>query len=245
MEKKKQNNPKTTGDDPSDGEQDILNSALHFLDSVVRKNGRVLDPNNVYEEDRDEEIVAMRGWNLAVTADGKYSLKSPSRGDNLWPKRQPFRSECIASIPFPGLPAWALTTNQNSSPTTHSSPHAGCWCGVYGLKPGVRKVIGTVAGEAYLFGDYVEHDLGFRAQFAYPKNLKWFRCSWCEETYRMNELLIRRNAFNERRNSFVYDVHQSCKSCLGGPHYGNGIEFIPLSHAIEKLEYEYNLEVAR
>ena len=102
--------------------------------------------------------------------------------------------------------------------------------------------MGWVAGEVYLFGNYVEHELGYRAQYAYPKNLTWFRCSWCGHGNRMNDLeILRRTGRSPQMR-----VHQVCKSCLYGPgglRYGKKTNSIPLSYAIEELEYEYALEV--
>ena len=103
--------------------------------------------------------------------------------------------------------------------------------------------LGGISGEAYLFGDYVEHDLGFRAQYAYPKNLTWFRCSYCETGYRMNNLLISTTSPRESENSTVSDVYQVCVACLGSDRYRKKTDLIPLSYVIEKLENEYNLEV--
>ena len=38
-------------------------------------------------------------------------------------------------------------------------------------------------------------------------------------------------------------VPLSCKFCVVLHPYGNGTDLIPLSYVIEKLEYEYQLEV--
>ncbi|MBZ5661702.1 MAG: hypothetical protein LAO08_14950 [Acidobacteriia bacterium] len=55
-------------------------------------------------------------------------------------------------------------------------PHSDCTCGVYAAKnlEHLRQIGYAqrgIHGEVYLWGTVVEHKLGWRAQFAYPKNL--------------------------------------------------------------------------
>ena len=59
---------------------------------------------------------------------------------------------------------------------THELPHSDCTCGVYAAKNiehlrqfGYERR--GIHGEVYLWGTVVEHKLGWRAQFAYPKSL--------------------------------------------------------------------------
>jgi hypothetical protein len=59
------------------------------------------------------------------------------------------------------------------------APADGCSCGIYAAKDyqHLQKICSSecveafVHGEVYLWGKVVEHDLGYRAQFAYPKSL--------------------------------------------------------------------------
>jgi hypothetical protein len=60
----------------------------------------------------------------------------------------------------------------------HRPPNPDCTCGVYAAKkPEHLRKLGYaeydygVHGEVYLRGTVVEHSLGWRAQFAYPKSL--------------------------------------------------------------------------
>jgi CheY-like chemotaxis protein len=61
----------------------------------------------------------------------------------------------------------------------HTPPRGNCTCGIYAAKSFDQlRTIGYaryahrgVRGEAYLWGTVVEHKLGWRAQFAYPKTL--------------------------------------------------------------------------
>ena len=55
-------------------------------------------------------------------------------------------------------------------------PQAICTCGIYAVKTlhHFRSMVYAkcgIYGEVYLWGKVVEHELGYRAQFAYPKNL--------------------------------------------------------------------------
>ena len=59
----------------------------------------------------------------------------------------------------------------------HESPRLDCRCGVYAAKTfdrlermGYTEAEGGVRGEVFLWGRVVEHDHGWRAQFAYPRN---------------------------------------------------------------------------
>jgi hypothetical protein len=61
--------------------------------------------------------------------------------------------------------------------TNHGAPADGCSCGIYAAKDyqHLQKINCSVEyalhGEVYLWGKVVEHDLGYRAQCAYPKSL--------------------------------------------------------------------------
>jgi hypothetical protein len=58
----------------------------------------------------------------------------------------------------------------------HAAPHSDCTCGVYAAK-NIEHLRTTgywqygIYGEVNLWGTVVEHKLGWRAQFAYPKSL--------------------------------------------------------------------------
>lgn len=74
---------------------------------------------------------------------------------------------------FPGC---ALEANTARCRKEHAAPTDGCTCGVYAARNLVHlQEIGYarygVHGEVYLWGTVVEHQLGWRAQYAYPKSL--------------------------------------------------------------------------
>jgi hypothetical protein len=75
-------------------------------------------------------------------------------------------------VPGQYVAAQCWATNSGA----HPSPEETCSCGIYGaktfqhlLKLGYRDY--EVFGEVYLWGFVVEHPLGYRGQFAYPKTL--------------------------------------------------------------------------
>jgi hypothetical protein len=74
---------------------------------------------------------------------------------------------------FPGC---ALEANTSRCRKEHAAPKDGCTCGVYAARDLAHlQEIGYarygVHGEVYLWGTVVEHQLGWRAQYAYPKSL--------------------------------------------------------------------------
>jgi hypothetical protein len=58
----------------------------------------------------------------------------------------------------------------------HHAPHARCSCGIYAAKSLIDLFLfgyarRGICGEVYLWGTVVEHEQGWRAQYAYPKSL--------------------------------------------------------------------------
>jgi preprotein translocase subunit YajC len=108
-------------------------------------------------------IVGFRVWQWDAT--GLRSLNG-----ERWVAHQPLSAVCRADVcgSIAGL-----------SKATHNPaelPSFGCTCGVYAARTmehlrqcGYKKL--GVHGEVYLWGTVVEHERGWRAQFAYPKVL--------------------------------------------------------------------------
>ena len=80
-----------------------------------------------------------------------------SLNGELWCPGQPLVAQCRRASP-------------------HQPPRLECTCGIYSAKSRTQlagmglKACG-VSGEVYLWGNVVEHRLGWRAQFAYPKSI--------------------------------------------------------------------------
>jgi hypothetical protein len=107
-------------------------------------------------------LVGYRTWRWDIT--GLKSLNGEP-----WLSDQPLEAECRAAI---------LRTIAGLAKTVHSPyelPHAKCSCGVYAAKNLEHlRQIGYerrgIHGAVSLWGKLVEHKLGWRAQFAYPKS---------------------------------------------------------------------------
>jgi hypothetical protein len=103
-----------------------------------------------------EPLLAWRAWTLTGARRTGYLLRPIAGRANPWPQRVAARATCW----------W---------PQLHEAPEERCRCGLHAvheerLLRWARSpaVIGTVA----LWGRVIEHDLGFRAEFAYPQRLR-------------------------------------------------------------------------
>jgi hypothetical protein len=108
-------------------------------------------------------IVGYRVWRWNAT--GLKSLNGEP-----WLPGQPLAAGC--RVAAGGTIAGCAKTAHGA----HELPHADCTCGVYAAKNLEHlRQFGYegcgIHGEVYLWGTVVEHKLGWRAQFAYPKSL--------------------------------------------------------------------------
>ena len=88
-----------------------------------------------------------------------------------WKPSQLLAARCRASVVVGPIAGRAEAVHD-----AHEPPQTNCTCGVYAAKTfhdlcsvGYAKC--GIHGEVYLWGTVVEHELGWRAQFAYPKTL--------------------------------------------------------------------------
>jgi len=99
--------------------------------------------------DLTECIVGFRRWN--ITASG---LLQSTAQEDIWLPREAFHARC-----------WSHA----------DCPSEDCDCGIYSMRGpedfGDAEM--GVVGEVYLWGKVIEHEDGYRAEFAYPKEL-WF-----------------------------------------------------------------------
>jgi CheY-like chemotaxis protein len=103
-------------------------------------------------------IVAYRAWRWTG------SMLASLNGE-IWIPRQPLEATCKLASATGG----ATTTYH------HDAPQSDCRCGIYAARSldQLRWIGYTrlgIYGEVYLWGVVVEHRLGWRAQFAYPKS---------------------------------------------------------------------------
>jgi hypothetical protein len=109
-------------------------------------------------------IVGYRIWTWDTT--GLKSLCA-----ERWHPGQALAARCRASTVV-----GTVAGRNDTAHDGHHAPQVNCTCGIYGAKgfhyfrsAGYERY--GIHGEVYLWGEVVEHELGYRAQFAYPKNL--------------------------------------------------------------------------
>ncbi len=123
------------------------------------------------EEIRTEPVVAWRAWSMIKP----NFLCSPG---TVWMPRQPLEACCSAEH----RGSW------QDSPRHLVSPDAHCTCGIYSVKTeqelsnyfsiGLMKTGPPVVGRLKIWGKIVEHDAGYRSQFAYPAQLHVLAEEW-------------------------------------------------------------------
>jgi hypothetical protein len=109
-------------------------------------------------------IIGYRVWKWEKT--GLKSLCG-----ERWKPSQLLAARCRASVVVGPIAGRAEAVHD-----AHEPPQTNCTCGVYASKS-LEQLLTTgyakcgIHGEVYLWGTVVEHELGWRAQFAYPKTL--------------------------------------------------------------------------
>lgn len=110
-----------------------------------------------------EPLIAWRTWALTGRRDGSELLLRPVSG-----RARPWRPREIAEASCRGA-------------RFHRAPQTGCTCGLHGTHGFeiLRKTKNpTVLGRVAMWGRIIEHEHGYRAQFAYPQRLKLI-CQFC------------------------------------------------------------------
>jgi len=108
----------------------------------------------------------------------KTSSNIFSLNDVSWEPNKHMAAECWVS---PALKHWRagrelLAGTYDALRASHDPPAESCQCCIYATKDFAQAVAmcytrwSCIMGEVYLWGKVVEHQLGYRAQFAYPKN---------------------------------------------------------------------------
>jgi hypothetical protein len=110
-----------------------------------------------------EPIVAWRAWALTGHRDGTELLLRPvAKRARTWRPREVVEASCRTS-------RW------------HEAPDPACTCGLHGthgLEVLRKTKCPAVLGRVALWGRVVEHEHGYRAQFAYPQRLRLI-CQFC------------------------------------------------------------------
>jgi hypothetical protein len=124
---------------------------------------RVSDHRDLAVERIDEPIVAWRSWALTGKGDGSNLFLRPvARRSRAWRPREPAEASCRVSH-------------------FHHAPEPGCTCGLHAsqtLDILRRTRCPAVLGRVALWGRVIEHELGYRARFAYPQRVRLI-CQFC------------------------------------------------------------------
>jgi len=110
-----------------------------------------------------EPLIAWRAWALTGGREGTDLMLRPVAG-----RARPWRPREIAEAAC-------------KSARFHGGPHPGCTCGLHGTHgfEVLRKTrCPAVLGRVALWGRVIEHEYGYRAQFAYPQRLRLI-CQFC------------------------------------------------------------------
>jgi hypothetical protein len=117
-----------------------------------------------------EPFVAYRAWNW--TAEGITSLNGA-----LWTPKVAFEATCHYADDLRSVKAAAPNTKAQEfwNKQAHHVPDPSCTCGMYaGINMqhmiDINYIQRGIHGEVSLWGRLCRHTLGWRAQFAYPKN---------------------------------------------------------------------------
>ncbi len=102
-------------------------------------------------------------------------LISPIVGHRVW-RWDGTGLRSLNGKPWPPRQALAAKCGAGNAHDADEPPHLECTCGVYAAKNIAHlRQLGYagrgIRGEVHLWGTVVEHELGWRAQFAYPKTL--------------------------------------------------------------------------
>jgi hypothetical protein len=145
-----------------------------FRDSGAR------DPEGrrIFLEDGQPERALVAGPTLGYRAwlvkDG--ALWSTGAGKQRWGPGQPLAAVCVAKqVVTPDPRGFKLDVHFRSSHEGIPAPWRPCSCGVYAIRrrEDLERVAGagTIVGQVALWGHVIEHQRGYRAQYAYPVRL--------------------------------------------------------------------------
>ncbi len=115
-----------------------------------------------------EPLIGWRVWNLVMHRSGRDpALRPAGAGQGEWLMRRPYRASCRRAGSAGSMPHGQ-----------HPSPVPGCTCGIYASSSLRNLVTSTPAmpavsavGTVALWGRVIEHERGWRAEFAYPDRL--------------------------------------------------------------------------
>ena len=116
-----------------------------------------------------EPITGWRLWGLSTNPPGAPVLLPGGAGVGEWPARRRFEARCAGESRFGRRPL---------ADAQHPSPSLACTCGIYAsaslrdLTSSTRALPAlSVVGTASMWGRTIEHERGWRSEYAYPARL--------------------------------------------------------------------------
>lgn len=109
-----------------------------------------------------EPLTGHRGWN--INAMGFLCSANHNHTGRVWPAKKAMRARC----PTCGLNHFGADGKLLRAPVKE------CSCGLYAYKPNVPNRDWSqlpITGEVKLWGRVIEHEHGYRAEYAYPSSL--------------------------------------------------------------------------
>lgn len=176
-------------------------------------------------------VTAYRSWLVGLNAGQQtFFLRSTNNG-HMWEPQNIEESYHIdnygrymKNLEIPWLTPIAECEKQK---TKHDILN--CVCGIYAVKQQCINY-GTVCGEVALWGRVIEHEFGYKSQYAYPLSLSHLHCHGDGKKLENRNDLV---AFDGSKDGFsIY-----CKKCWAGEG-----TFYSLGDIFDSIAKTYNIE---
>ena len=175
-----------------------------------------------------------------------YRLWNVGRRSPLSPLKEFF----LGSVTITG-PNWPFSEKSESRCfryLEHNSPVFDCKCGIHAFSKmeymkdnWIRK--GCIYGKVALWGRLIEHENGFRSQFAYPISIEGFKCFRCGKFFTLKKLLH----FQELDfyYNLIYLYYPYCTDCNPHNPYSDGESFYTPEFVLNNIRKNYNISIER
>ena len=127
-------------------------------------------PDASLTETRLGYVTAWRTWRVWLSSEG-LSLHSVAAAPNLgeWQPLRPMEARCgYREMRPPACECDSCPSGDNK-------------CGIYAYREAPSSVTHAmgIVGRVALWGTVIEHQTGYRSQFAYPIDVAYGHCTWC------------------------------------------------------------------
>ena len=171
--------------------------------------------------------IGLRMWCIEINHSDVWLVSCLNGSDNKkirWNSKKPFEASC-------------------NNDRVHSGeviiPSFMCSCGIYAYKLNTDPKKQTfsfdgIIGKVALWGKIIEHEIGFRAQFASPISIEYFSCSHCHSILKIDQL---------KMLAYYSPALPICDLCSNlFPTYTLRSSF-PASFLLSKIKENYGIEI--